>query len=226
MLHHDHGLGISEHFIASEGNRYSQIGQELYAITHSTNLLSMMGWSWLVMLVAMMTPLLADPLRHLWVRSLPRRRWIAIVLFLIGYVAIWMLAGMVLMLSTVLLRIVVGDDKWLVVLGLALALAIAWQSSPWKQACLNHCHWTPRLSPFGLAANWDCLRYGIVNGLWCVGACWALMLLPLAAIHAYLPLMAATSSILVVDRYRPARPARWRVPLVERELEKLSEMSI
>ncbi|MHC5763717.1 copper chaperone, partial [Nostoc sp.] len=171
-----------------------------------------------------MSPLLADPIRHLWVRSLPRRRWIAIVLFLTAYVAIWMLAGVVLMLASILLQLIAGDG-WLAAPGLALVLAVAWQASPWKQTCLNHCHWTPRLSPFGLAADRDCLRYGIVNGFWCVGSCWALMLLPLAAGHTYLTLMAATGLILVVERYRPARPALWRVPLWERVLEKLSELS-
>lgn len=223
LLQHGHALGMSEHLIAVEGNEYSQISQVLHATLHS-NSLALVGWYWLIMLVAMMSPLLADPIRHLWVRSLPRRRWIAIVLFLTAYVAIWMLAGVLLMLSTILLRILAGNG-WLAAPGLALALAIAWQSSPWKQACLNHCHWTPRLSPFGLAADRDCLRYGMVNGFWCVGACWALMLLPLAAVHPYLTLMSATTLILVVERYRPARPARWRVPLFERFLEKLSEFS-
>ncbi len=211
MLQHGHDLGMSEHLIAVEGNGYSQISQELHATLHS-NSLALMGWYWLIMLVAMMSPLLADPIRHLWGHSLSRRRSLAIVLFLAAYVAIWMLAGVVLMLATILLQIL-ARAGWLTAPGLALSLAVAWQSCPWKQACLNHCHWTPRLSPFGLAAARDCLRYGMVNGFWCVGACWALMLLPLAAVHAYLPLMAAISFILVVERYRPARPARWRVPL-------------
>lgn len=226
MLQHGHGLGISEHLMAAEDKGYSQISQALHTLRHS-NLLAMMEWSWLIMLVAMMTPVLADPIRHLWVRSLPRRRWIAVFLFLTAYVSIWMLAGLVLMLSTILLWLL-ADDKWFAPPLLALVLAILWQSSPWKQDCLNHCHWTPRLSPFGLAANLDCLRYGIVNGFWCVGSCWALMLLPLAAVHEYLTLMASalTGLILVLERYRPARPARWRVPLFERILEKLSELSI
>ncbi|MBO3460751.1 DUF2182 domain-containing protein [Aetokthonos hydrillicola Thurmond2011] len=212
MLQEGHAQGMPEFLMAIQGNGYSQSSQALHTLLHS-NLLVMVGWSWLIMLVAMMTPLLADPIRHLWVRSLPRRRWLAVVLFLAGYITIWMMAGVVLMLFTLLLWIF----SWFPTLFVALALAIAWQTTPWKQACLNHCHWTPRLSPFGLAANWDCLRYGMANGLWCVGACWALMLLPLATVHVYSMLMVAiaTGLILVVERYRPARPARWQVPLLE-----------
>lgn len=221
MLHQGHCLLTSPNLMGVEGNGYSHI-----SFLHS-DMLTMMGWSWLIMLVAMMTPLLADPIRHLWVRSLPRRRWLAVVLFLSSYVAIWMLAGIVLMLSTILLWLLVGD-RWLTPPVLTLSLALIWQSSPWKQDCLNHCHWTPRLSPFGMAANLDCLRYGIINGFWCVGSCWALMLLPLLAFHPSLTLMVTivTSLLLVVERYRPARPVRWRVPFFSRLLDKLSELSI
>jgi hypothetical protein len=48
------------------------------------------------MLVAMMSPLLASPLLHLWRRSLPRRRGRAIALFLLGYAVIWLAAALLL----------------------------------------------------------------------------------------------------------------------------------
>ena len=206
-------LGTLENLIAIEGSISSQINQALQ-VTLPFNSLILAGGFWLIMLIAMMSPLLADPIHHLWISSLPRRRWIAVVLFLAAYVFIWMLAGVVLILTTILLRILTGDG-WLATFAPILALAIAWQSSPWKQKCLNRCHWTPRLSPFGLAAGWDCLRYGIVNGFWCVGSCWALMLLPLVAVHFHLTLMAIADVILAIERYRPARPAQWRVPFFE-----------
>lgn len=223
MLLQGHHLGISAHLIASEGNGYSHISQALH-----TNLnfhsLTLMGWYWLIMLVAMMSPVLAEPMRHVWLRSLARRRWSAIILFLIGYISIWMLAGMVLMLAAHLLELIAGD-KWLVAFGPALVLVVVWQVSPWKQVCLNQCHWTPGLSAFGLAAVRDSLYYGIVKGFWCIGTCWALMLLPLTSVHAHLALMAATSFIIIFERYRPPRPAQWRIPLWEKALEKLSQPS-
>ena len=186
--------------------------------------LAVMVLYWLVMLVAMMSPQLAQPIRHLWLRSLTRRRWIAIVLFLLGYVSIWTLAGLILMPVAALLRFFVGEG-WFGASGVALLSVIFWQSSPWKQSCLNHCHWTPRLSPFGLAANLDCWRYGMVNGLWCVGNCWALMLLPLTVLQTHLIIMAVVTLILMFDRYRPVRLAKWRIPFEEKILNKLSQLS-
>lgn len=168
--------------------------------------------SWLLMLVAMMTPVLAGPLHHLWVRSLARRRRRAIFVFLVAYLAIWMSVAPFLTLATVALR--VGSGMLGVPSGLtALAIAVAWQASPWKQACLNRCHWTPRLSPFGLAADRDCLHYGTVNAAWCVGTCWALMLVSVATADAHLIVMALAAAAMIADRLRPARPARWHFPM-------------
>jgi predicted metal-binding membrane protein len=216
MLLQEHNLGVSAHHIVVEGNGYSQISQVLQT-TLNFHSLTLMGLYWLIMLVAMMSPLLAAPFRYLWVRSLARRRWLAIILFLIAYISIWIIAGIVLMLAALLLQIMAGE-KWLVAPGIALVLAVLWQSSPWKQVCLNRCHWQPRLCAFGLAAVRDCLYYGAVKGFWCVGACWALMLFPLTAVHAHLALMAVTALIIIIERYRPARPARWRIPFWEKAL--------
>ncbi len=213
---------MSGRMIAASVHGHGQMIHSLDGIL-SFHSLAMMVLYWLVMLVAMMSPALAQPIRHLWERSLTRRRWIAIVLFLIGYVTIWILAGVILILVAALLRFLVGEG-WLGASGVGLVLAIFWQSSPWKQSCLNHCHWTPRLSPFGLTANLDCWRYGMVNGLWCVGNCWALMLLPLTVLQTHLMIMAVVTLILMFDRYRPVRPIKWRIPFEEEILYKLSQL--
>ncbi|MFM6056361.1 MAG: DUF2182 domain-containing protein, partial [Sphaerospermopsis kisseleviana] len=81
-------------------------GQMIHSLDDmlSFHSLAMIVLYWLVMLVAMMSPALAQPIRHLWGRSLIRRRWIAIVLFLFGYISIWTLAGLILMPVAALLR--------------------------------------------------------------------------------------------------------------------------
>src|SRR5688572_21344911 len=62
--------------------------------------------SWAVMLVAMMPPLLAMPLMHAWSSSLPRRRLRTAVVFLVGYSAVWMAAGpLLIVLATLIQRI-------------------------------------------------------------------------------------------------------------------------
>ncbi|WP_440995149.1 DUF2182 domain-containing protein [Arhodomonas sp. SL1] len=61
--------------------------------------------------------------------------------------------------------------------GAVLLAAGAFQWSPWKASCLRYCR-----SPFGLlAGGWPpgssaALRLGLRQGLYCIGCCWALML--------------------------------------------------
>jgi predicted metal-binding membrane protein len=167
---------------------------------------------WWLMLVAMMPPLLAQPLTHLWHRSLARRRQRAIGLFVAAYAAVWMLAGPIVVSTAMTLRTLEGAVG-LPALALAGAAALLWQVAPAKQSCLNRCHRLPRLSAFGLRADRDCLCYGVVAGLWCVGACWALMLVPLLAEESHAPLMAIIAILLLGERQAPARRAKWRIRL-------------
>jgi len=161
---------------------------------------------WLLMLLAMMPPLLARPMRHLWRRSLRRRRTRAIALFTAVYIAVWLLAGVVLLAAASGLRMVTGAG-----VVPAIAIALLWQATPAKQACLNRCHGLPPLATFGLPADLDCLRFGAAFGLWCVGACWALMLVPLAVDTAHVALMAVAAAVMFAERLTPPRPARWCV---------------
>lgn len=168
--------------------------------------------AWLVMLVAMMAPLLAEPLRRLWRSSLSPRRARAVLAFVTAYLAVWMSAGAVLMTAATALHPLAMHGGW-VLPGAALAAALLWQASPWKQACLNRCHQAPRLAVFGLAADRDALRYGATKGMWCVGSCWALMALPLVAGAAGLAVMAVVTVVMLAERVRPGRRPMWRVPL-------------
>jgi predicted metal-binding membrane protein len=62
--------------------------------------------------------------------------------------------------------------------GAGLILAGAFQLSPWKNACLTQCR-----SPLLILGEswkrgpWSALRLGWKHGLFCVGCCWALMLI-------------------------------------------------
>jgi len=172
-------------------------------------------WPWFLMVLAMMSPLLANAIHHLWVRSLSRRRIRAIIFFTVAYITVWMLAGAVLLLGAEQLK-VLSSFGWFAAPATSLLIALVWQASPWKQICLNRCHLQPRLSAFGLAADGDCLRFGLVKGFFCVGTCWALMFLPLVFVSAGLPLMLVISLFLLMEQYRPARPAQWRIPLLGR----------
>jgi predicted metal-binding membrane protein len=163
--------------------------------------------AWLAMMLAMMPPLLASPLRHVWHRSLRRRRRRAAMLFVLGYALIWVAAGSLLFATALVLGSVSAD---LPSLALAAIIVIAWQGTPFKQISLNRCHGRPPLAAFGFRAEVDALRFGAGHGAWCVGSCWALMLLPLAAdglLHWIL--MAGVMLIAAVERTGAPRVARW-----------------
>jgi predicted metal-binding membrane protein len=175
-----------------------------------------------LMLLAMMPPLLSGPLSHVWHRSLRRRRLRAVVLFVAGYGTVWLMAGVPLMMMALLGDGIATRAVWWPTV-LAVALAIAWQASPLKQSCLNRCHGRPPLATFGFRAEADALRYGVSHAVWCVGACWAMMLLPLAAgglLH--LTLMLAVMVVALVERVRAPEAARWgaALPGLPRDLHR------
>jgi predicted metal-binding membrane protein len=169
---------------------------------------------WALMLAAMMGPLIIAPLRHVRDRSFARRRARAIALFVAGYAAVWMAAGLVLTALAMTVRMFAAES--LVPLGMASAVALVWQFSPLKQRCLNRGHAHPRLPAFGRAADIGALRFGLTHGVWCAGSCWALMLLPLLVARGHIVAMAAVTLWLSTERLQmPEAPRwRWRLPVV------------
>jgi len=99
-------------------------------------------------------------------------------------------------------------------LATAIVVAFVWQLSPAKQRSLNRCHARPALSAFGSAADLDALRFGSMQGIWCVGSCWALMLLPVLVSGWHVAAMAAVALWLSAERLDTPVPPRWglRVP--------------
>ena len=210
MFHFDHGASSSAFCLAPSGAEYERGWRAFrFALAQFSPL--QVTAAWMLMLVAMMTPLLANPLRHIWNSSLVRRRWRAIGTFLLVYVLCWLLAAQLLsMLALGLYGVEVATG--LPTLLSVLLIALIWQASPAKQYCLNRCHRLPRLSPFGWAADRDCIRYGLSAAGWCISTCWALMLLPMVAGSMHLMLMLLVSAVMIAERLRPARPCRWRTP--------------
>lgn len=162
---------------------------------------------WALMLVAMMTPLLLSPLRHLWQRSLARKRGTIIALFTLGYGLVWMAAG-TLMVALALLMRLASSSPWLAA-GLVGLAAIVWHASTAHQVCLNRRHGLPTLPALGAAAERAALRYGVIHGGWCVGACWAVMLLPLLVPSGHLFAMVLAALWLFAEHLEAPRPAGW-----------------
>jgi predicted metal-binding membrane protein len=165
-----------------------------------------------LMIAAMMLPLIIAPLRHVRDRSFARQRARATILFAAGYGVVWIIAAIVLQLIVVAARWAAPAP--LLCFGLAVATAILWQVSPAKQWCLNRCHRRPHLAAFGAAADRDAFDFGLSNGAWCAGSCWALMLLALLIGQGQILGMIAITLFVFAERLEsPARPKwRWRGP--------------
>ncbi len=164
-----------------------------------------------LMLVAMMAPLLIPALRHVSDRSLPYRRRRAVTLLVAGYAVTWSVAWVLLLtLAAAITRFVPHPAA---ALGCCLGVLIAWQVSPLKQRFLNRSHSRPTLVAFGPAADADALRYGHTQAKWCIGSCWALMLVPLLVPTQQLLVMLAVAGWIWAERWEAPAPATWRVRL-------------
>jgi predicted metal-binding membrane protein len=141
---------------------------------------------WLLMIAAMMLPT-ALPLFRLFDRMVQPRRDYAVLMALLiaGYFALWAGFGITAHLLDAAVNAGVRQSEWLILNGWAvgaavLALAGLFQFSRLKYRCLDKCR-----APFGfIAERWQgprswrsAWRLGLDHGLYCVGCCWALMLL-------------------------------------------------
>ena len=90
-------------------------------------------------------------------------------------------------------------------------VAFVWQCSPVKQRCLNRSHNHRELAAFGIPADLDALRFGITHGAWCVGSCWALMLLPMLLSRWHFPAMAVVAFVMISERLEQPKPLSWHM---------------
>lgn len=163
--------------------------------------------AWQAMIVAMMLPS-SMPLIRLFatVSTNQPRHGLTMAAFLGGYAVVWTAFGIAGFLGDVVLHHVVDTTPWLearpwLIAGAVLALAGAFQFSPLKDACLRACRLP---GPFlmqrygrGVAAAF---ALGRSHGLFCVGCCWALMLVTFAAGFANLWWMAALTAVMVYEK--------------------------
>ena len=141
--------------------------------------------AWVLMLGAMMLPT-TFPLVAMFRRIAGARpdgaRLIALVIG--GFLAVWFVFGVLAHGVDALLLRWATQSPWLALHGWAVAAVVlagagAFQFSALKYRCLEECH-----APFGfVASRWhgtaparEAFRLGVDHGVFCVGCCWALML--------------------------------------------------
>jgi len=165
--------------------------------------------AWTVMMVAMMLPSSAPMflLYRLSVSDGPRGE-LRTLAFGVGYLLVWALVGAIVLVAQRVLDAIL--DPSLRPLGVAAVLvaAGAYQFTPLKATCLRACQ-TP--ADF-LVRHWHGgalgpLRLGIDHGLYCLGCCWALMAVLVAAGGMGLVWVALIALIVLVEKLAPR--ARW-----------------
>jgi predicted metal-binding membrane protein len=193
-------------FCSADGTRALPLAVSFH-LALLTNALPQLAFGWLLMVIAMMLPLAIAPLRLVRERSFARRRGRSTLLFVIGFIALWMVGGVILGL---LAWTVEGTVPAPFGAGLAVAVALVWQVSPPKQWFLNRCHQRPPLAAFGFAADVEAFGFGLRNGAACAGACWALMLPMLLIGQGQLAAMIAVTLFSVAESLEKPAPLAWR----------------
>jgi predicted metal-binding membrane protein len=142
----------------------------------------------------------------------PRRDYAALMALLIaGYLAVWAGFGIAAHLLDAAVNAGVRQSDWLMLNGWAigaavLALAGLFQFSRLKYRCLDKCR-----APFGfITERWQgprpwrsAWRLGLDHGVYCVGCCWALMLLMFVVGTGNVGWMLGLGAIMAVEKNMP-----------------------
>jgi predicted metal-binding membrane protein len=161
--------------------------------------------TWLVMMVAMMFPSVAPMV--LAFTSVTRARgegYVPIAAFVLGYLMVWTAAGLVpLSVVQVINQAWMAPPSWLPrVGGAAVIIAGVYQFTPLKNVCLRACR-----TPLGFVMTHDfgrglphAVRAGASHGAYCLGCCWALMLVLAVIGLTNIAWMAGIAAIFFVEK--------------------------
>jgi predicted metal-binding membrane protein len=164
---------------------------------------------WLLMTTAMMLPTAWPLIRRFDQLVAARRSGRQLtVLVVAGYLTVWTGFGLVAHLADAGLHAAVRQSSWLlfngwVVGALILAIAGAFQFSRLKYRCLAR-----RRTPLSfIAKHWhgrtpsrDAFLLGLDHGLFCVGCCWALMLVMFVVGTGNLGWMLALGAVMALEK--------------------------
>jgi predicted metal-binding membrane protein len=154
------------------------------------------------MVVAMMLPMAIPGIRHA-ASSSRERRQRAVTGYVMGYLAVWLLAMPAIAAGWTRAASLAG---WTAAAAGTVAFAALWEALPLRHRLAHRCRRTVPLARHGWRADADCARYGATSGVACVGTCWALMAACVAFAHS-LPVMVVLFGVQMAGRYGRSAPA-------------------
>ena len=180
--------------------------------------LGLFALTWLVMIAAMMLPSSLPLIRLFAVASggQPRPRT-AMAAFLGGYGLVWTAFGCLAFGGDTVVHALVDRTPWLhdrpwLIAGGVLVTAGGFQFTGLKDRCLHKCrHPGAFLLRYYARGPGPAFRLGQRHGAFCLGCCWALMLVMFAAGVASLWWMAALTALMIYEK--SAAPGRRAVPV-------------
>jgi predicted metal-binding membrane protein len=162
--------------------------------------------AWAVMMAAMMLPS-ALPMLGLYAATQKAAnvtaRAGAVALFALMYLALWALTGVPVYLASLALMAMTATTLAYVVAGV-LVIAGLFQLTALKQVCLRHCR-----SPIGfLLGHWragrrGALALGWAHAVYCLGCCWALMVVLVVAGAMGLPWVLLIACMVAAEKLLP-----------------------
>ena len=168
--------------------------------------LIMLG-AWQVMTAAMMLPSSLGFIRMYSATAKNAPEFPAtLALFLTAYFAVWSAFALVAFAGDMQVHRAVDAWPWLnthsqVVLASTLLLAGIYQLTPLKDACLRACrHPGMYLARYYQRGMLNGFAIGLGHALFCLGCCWALMLVMFAAGVAHLAWMGALGVVMLVEK--------------------------
>lgn len=204
------------HRLATPGMRLGILTGAVHPSGDATSMSQSMGRSmgvglflttWVVMMAAMMlpsvTPAVVGVSRIAGARGGKGRTAYGMVA---GYLLVWSVIGIAAygLFMGFQTLVSAGDVLAVRIGGLVLMSAGVFQLSPLKRVCLRHCR-----SPLAVLAHYGeavarghvgAVQVGVRHGFYCVGCCWALMAILLAAGMMSLAWMAAIAAIVFAEK--------------------------
>jgi len=170
------------------------------------------GGGWLLMSAAMMLPT-ALPLLDVFDRLTTARadHGRLMTLVIVGYLSIWGAFGLLAHGLDHVLHAITAENSWLMINGWVVGAAVlgiagAFQFSALKYHCLDKCrtplsfvmeHWR------GYAEHWHALALGLRHGAFCVGCCWAIMLIMFVVGTGSVGCMLVLGAVMAIEKNLP-----------------------